>query len=45
MKKKNIFKIAFLVFVGIVILLLLDMARHTTAPWNKDKQIESAVKP
>lgn len=37
---KKIFRIVFLIFLAAVILLLWDMARHTTAPWNKKKQIE-----
>ncbi|MFT5885144.1 MAG: hypothetical protein ACI9IP_001604 [Arcticibacterium sp.] len=45
MKKKNLFKIVFLAFIALVLLLLADMARKTTAPWNKKKQIERVVEP
>jgi hypothetical protein len=40
MKKKNIFRIVFVIFVALVLLVLADMARRTTAPWNKDKHME-----
>ncbi len=36
----KIFKIIFFVFLAVVLLVLMDMARQTTAPWNKKKQIE-----
>ncbi|MFN4147370.1 MAG: hypothetical protein ACK4GN_16205 [Runella sp.] len=38
-RNRKIFIIATAVFVGLVLLLLADMARRTTAPWNKKKQI------
>lgn len=41
-KNRNIFKIVFLIFLGIVLFVLFDMATRTTAPWNKKKQIERA---
>ncbi len=31
------FIIAFIIFVSAVILLVIDMASRTTAPWNKPK--------
>jgi hypothetical protein len=37
---RRIFKIVFLLFLVVVVLVLIDMARQTTAPWNKKKQIE-----
>ncbi len=45
MENKNrwLFKIIFFVFLAIVLLVLFDMARQTTAPWNKKKQIERAL--
>jgi hypothetical protein len=45
MKNKNnlIFKIIFVVFLLGVILVLVDLARQTSAPWNKKKQIERAI--
>ncbi|WP_165492341.1 hypothetical protein [Jiulongibacter sediminis] len=43
MKKNNIFKIVFIVFVAIVLYFLYDMSRQTSAPWNKDKQLERAL--
>ena len=36
MKKKNIFRIVLVVFIALVLLLLADMARRTTAPWNRN---------
>ncbi len=35
---RRIFKIVFLLFLVVVVLVLIDMARQTTAPWKK--QIE-----
>lgn len=37
-KGSKIFIIAFFVFLTTMILLVIDMASRTTAPWNKDKQ-------
>ncbi|MCR9063108.1 MAG: hypothetical protein NXI00_04025 [Cytophagales bacterium] len=42
-KGKNIFKIVFILFLAIVLWLLYDMARQTSAPWNKNKQLERAI--
>lgn len=38
-RNKKIFFIAFLIFLLAVIGITIDMARRTTAPWNKKKQI------
>jgi uncharacterized integral membrane protein len=45
MKNKNnrIFKILFVAFILAVLLVLFDLARQTSAPWNKKKQIERAI--
>ena len=42
-KGRKIFRIVFIIFLTAVILLLIDMARNTTAPWNKKKQIERVI--
>jgi hypothetical protein len=42
MKNNKLFKIVFFIFLIAVIIVLIDMARQTTAPWNKKKQIERA---
>lgn len=41
-RNRKIFIIATLVFVSIVALIAIDMARRTTAPWNRKKQIVRA---
>lgn len=41
-KNQNLFKIIFLLFLGIVLFFLWDMSRQTTAPWEKKKQLERA---
>jgi hypothetical protein len=43
MKNNKIFKLVFLIFLIGVIIVLVDMARQTTAPWNKKKQLERAI--
>ncbi|MGR3811738.1 hypothetical protein [Jiulongibacter sp. NS-SX5] len=43
MKKNNIFKIAFVLFLAIVLYVLYDMSSQTTGPWNKDKQLERVL--
>ncbi|MBK9933835.1 MAG: hypothetical protein IPP61_08855 [Cytophagaceae bacterium] len=43
MKNNKIFKIVFFLFLLGVIAVLIDMARQTTAPWNKRKQLERAI--
>jgi anaerobic C4-dicarboxylate transporter len=37
-KNQKILRIIFIVFTAVIALLAIDMARHTTAPWNKKKQ-------
>jgi hypothetical protein len=41
-RNRKIFIIASIIFVSIVALIAIDMARRTTAPWNKKKQIVRA---
>ncbi|WP_428658126.1 hypothetical protein [Runella sp.] len=41
-KNRKIFIIASIVFIAIVVFFAVDMARRTTAPWNKKKQIVRA---
>ncbi|MCA0364743.1 MAG: hypothetical protein LCH67_11930 [Bacteroidetes bacterium] len=43
MKNNKIFKIVFFLFLLCVIAVLIDMARQTTVPWNKKKQLERAI--
>jgi hypothetical protein len=43
MKNNKLFKIILILFVVAVIIVLIDMARQTTAPWNKKKQLERAI--
>lgn len=38
-RNRKIFIVVSLVFVLLVSLLAIDMARRTTAPWHKKKQI------
>ncbi|WP_165795930.1 MULTISPECIES: hypothetical protein [Siphonobacter] len=42
-RQKKIFFLGFLVFTLIVILLTIDMARRTTAPWNRKKGIDRVL--
>ncbi|MFC3811157.1 hypothetical protein [Lacihabitans lacunae] len=42
-RNRNIFRAVFFLFLAIVIYVLYDMARQTTAPWNKKKQLERAI--
>lgn len=42
-RNRRIFIIVFLAFLMVVILITIDMARRTTAPWNKRKQLERAI--
>ncbi len=42
-RNKRIFISVFLAFTLMVILLTIDMARHTTAPWNRKKQAGRAL--
>ncbi|MFN8344340.1 MAG: hypothetical protein U0X91_05030 [Spirosomataceae bacterium] len=41
-RNRKIFVVASLVFVTVISLLAVDMARRTTAPWNRKKQIVRA---
>lgn len=41
-RNRKIFVAATIIFVTIVTLVAIDMARRTTAPWNKKKQIVRA---
>jgi hypothetical protein len=41
-RNRKIFLIAGSVFVFIIVLIAIDMARRTTAPWNRKKQIVRA---
>ncbi|AEI50107.1 hypothetical protein [Runella slithyformis] len=38
-RNRKIFIVISIVFVAVVIFFAIDMARRTTAPWNKKKQI------
>ncbi|KAB7732734.1 hypothetical protein F5984_01935 [Rudanella paleaurantiibacter] len=42
-RNRRIFIIIFIAFVLIVVLITIDMARRTTAPWNRRKQLERAL--
>lgn len=44
-RNRRIFIIIFLAFLMVVILITIDMARRTTAPWNRRKQVERALPP
>lgn len=37
---RRLFIIAFIIFLSVIILLVIDMASRTTAPWNKPKPVE-----
>ncbi|MCU0339501.1 MAG: hypothetical protein MUE30_06435 [Spirosomaceae bacterium] len=41
-RNRKIFIAATVVFVALVAAVAIDMARRTTAPWNKKKQIVRA---
>lgn len=41
-RNRRIFIVVFVLFTVIVALLTIDMARHTTAPWNKRREVERA---
>jgi hypothetical protein len=41
-RNRKIFIIASIIFVAIVAFIAIDMARRTTAPWSKKKQIVRA---
>ncbi|RIV20442.1 hypothetical protein DYU11_20555 [Fibrisoma montanum] len=42
-RNRRLFIIVFIVFTAIVALFAIDMARRTTAPWNRRKQVERAL--
>ncbi|MGA0558225.1 hypothetical protein ACO2Q8_16315 [Larkinella sp. VNQ87] len=42
-RNRRILFVVALVFTLIVALLAVDMARRTTAPWNKKRQLERAL--
>jgi hypothetical protein len=41
-RNRRIFIIAFFVFLAVVVAITIDMARQTTAPWNKKKEVMRA---
>jgi hypothetical protein len=41
-KNRKIFIVVFITFTFVVALLAIDMARRTTAPWNRKKQLDRA---
>ncbi|QHV97927.1 MULTISPECIES: hypothetical protein [Spirosoma] len=41
-RNRRIFIIVFIAFTAIVALFAIDMARRTTAPWNKRREVERA---
>ncbi|AQG82328.1 hypothetical protein [Spirosoma montaniterrae] len=43
-RNRRIFIAVFVLFTALVILVTIDMASQTTAPWNKRKQAERAFK-
>ncbi|MCY7351121.1 MAG: hypothetical protein LH606_10690 [Cytophagaceae bacterium] len=42
-RQKKIFLIVALLFTLVVALFTIDMARRTTAPWNKKKQVDRVL--
>lgn len=42
-RNRRIFIIVFIAFTTLVALLAIDMARRTTAPWNKRREVERAL--
>ncbi|MBN8821384.1 MULTISPECIES: hypothetical protein [Spirosoma] len=44
-RNRRIFVIVFIAFTTLVILFTIDMARRTTAPWNKRREVERALPP
>jgi hypothetical protein len=44
-RNRRLFIIIFLAFLLVVVLITIDMARRTTAPWNRRKQLERALPP
>ncbi|MCU0325527.1 MAG: hypothetical protein MUF45_09790 [Spirosomaceae bacterium] len=39
-RNRKIFRIIFLIFLAASLYFLYDLARQTTAPWNKKKNLE-----
>ncbi len=44
-RNRRIFIVVFISFTAVVALFAIDMARRTTAPWNKRRQVERAFTP
>ncbi len=42
-RNRRLFIIVFLAFTLLVVMLTVDMASHTTAPWNRKKQAVRAL--
>ncbi|SDL60586.1 hypothetical protein SAMN04488090_1393 [Siphonobacter aquaeclarae] len=42
-RQKKLFVIGFVLFLLLVIGMTIDMARRTTAPWNKKKTIDRVL--
>jgi hypothetical protein len=42
-RQKKIFFLIVLLFTLVVALFAIDMARRTTAPWNKKKQVDRVL--
>ncbi|WP_375444489.1 hypothetical protein [uncultured Fibrella sp.] len=42
-RNRRIFIIVFLAFTLLVVMLTVDMASRTTAPWNRKKQVTRAL--
>ncbi len=42
-RQKKIFLLVALLFTLVVVFFAIDMARRTTAPWNKKKQIDRVL--
>lgn len=42
-RQKKIFFLIALIFTLVVALFAIDMARRTTAPWNKKKQVDRVL--
>lgn len=42
-RNRRLFIIVFLAFTLLVVMLTVDMASRTTAPWNKKKQASRAL--
>ncbi len=41
-RNKKIFISVFLIFTATVLIITIDMAKRTTAPWNKKKEVMRA---